>query len=109
MLNLGGIFASLVLHDTLLRHCLRSPLTFYDTTPLGRILNRFSKDTDTIDVMIPQNLRGFLICALHSIQVLIAIAIATPKMLLVGLPLGALYFIVQVVNVYFLCACYMRW
>ena len=39
----GTIIGSRVLHDAMLKVVLRSPMSFFDTTPLGRILNRFSK------------------------------------------------------------------
>jgi len=42
----GTLRASSRLHDELFRRILRSPMKFFDTTPTGRILNRFSKDMD---------------------------------------------------------------
>ena len=56
-LAVGSIFASASLHDNMLGNILRSPMSFFDTTPLGRILNRFSKDIYIIDQTIPNSLR----------------------------------------------------
>lgn len=41
--QLGVIFAFRIMHDTMLQRIARAPMSFFDTTPLGRILNRFSK------------------------------------------------------------------
>ena len=50
----GTLRASSRLHDELFRRILRSPMKFFDTTPTGRILNRFSKDMDEgMSVVIP--------------------------------------------------------
>ena len=49
ILYFGGLRASRRLYKILLKQVLRAPLRFFDTTPVGRILNRFSKDFETID------------------------------------------------------------
>ena len=40
------------IHKDSLRRLLYTPITFFDTTPVGRILNRFSKDTDDMDYQL---------------------------------------------------------
>lgn len=43
-----GLRASKRLHGALLRRVLHAPVSFFDTTPVGRIVQRFSKDTDQV-------------------------------------------------------------
>lgn len=52
---LGCLRASASFHSELLHSVMRSPLSFFDTTPMGRIVNRFSKDIESIDKNIPMN------------------------------------------------------
>jgi ABC-type multidrug transport system fused ATPase/permease subunit len=40
---LGTLTAARTMHDSMLWRIVRAPMSFFDTTPLGRILNRFSK------------------------------------------------------------------
>uniref|UniRef100_A0AC35GB20 ABC transmembrane type-1 domain-containing protein n=1 Tax=Panagrolaimus sp. PS1159 TaxID=55785 RepID=A0AC35GB20_9BILA len=54
LIAFGAFRASKILHDNLLFSLLRSPMNFFDTTPLGRILNRLSKDIEKIDSDVPQ-------------------------------------------------------
>merc|ERR1719189_2074772 len=52
--------ASQKIHEALLDKTMHAPLSFFETTPIGRILNRFTSDIDVIDSKIPQQLRSFL-------------------------------------------------
>ena len=45
--------ASIALHDTMFGRLLRAPCRFFDTNPVGRILNRFSKDMGSMDELLP--------------------------------------------------------
>ena len=60
-LSIFGTNASkIMLRDSMYR-VLRAPMSFFDTTPLGRITNRFSKDVDTMDNNLTDSLRQYLI------------------------------------------------
>lgn len=52
---MGTLFAAKKLHRVLLWGTLRAPLSYFDTTPSGRILARFSKDIDILDSILPRN------------------------------------------------------
>ncbi len=111
MLGIGQIKAGRQLHQSLLVNILRSPGQFFDTTPVGRILNRFAKDIDGLDADIPRNIRGFMMCAFEVIGTCFVVGISTPFVLTVILPLGILYYFVQVAtcmlpNVLELCICF---
>lgn len=50
---MGCLTAAVVLHEVLLKGVLGSPMAFFDTHPLGRILSRFSKDIESVDDDLP--------------------------------------------------------
>ncbi|KAG6946146.1 hypothetical protein JG688_00016191, partial [Phytophthora aleatoria] len=51
----NGIVVMVHMHDDLFRRVLRAPVTrYFDVTPMGQILNRFSNDLDQMDTMLPQ-------------------------------------------------------
>lgn len=92
----GALLASRSLHLDLLVNCFRSPVSFYDTTPLGRIINRFSKDIDTVDAAIPHTMRMWLNCSLQVASMIVVIGYSTPFFLIVAAALSIVYFSIQV-------------
>ncbi|KAF5390969.1 hypothetical protein D9757_004019 [Collybiopsis confluens] len=56
-----GINGSLKLFSSALKAVLGSPISFFDTTPIGRILSRMSKDQDVLDTMVPTVMLQFLL------------------------------------------------
>uniref|UniRef100_A0A8D0CEX9 ABC-type glutathione-S-conjugate transporter n=1 Tax=Scleropages formosus TaxID=113540 RepID=A0A8D0CEX9_SCLFO len=91
----GSISASRILHSRLLDNVLRVPMVFFDTTPSGRILNRFAKDIFTVDEAIPMSIRSWLLCFLGVIGTLFIICLATPLFVAVVIPLAVVYYFVQ--------------
>ncbi|NXI34942.1 MRP3 protein, partial [Galbula dea] len=94
-LAMGGINAARKLHTALLENKLRTPQSFYDTTPIGRIINRFSKDIYVIDEVIPPTILMFFGTFFTSLSTMIVIIASTPLFAVVIVPLAILYFFVQ--------------
>uniref|UniRef100_A0A4X2LSV0 ATP binding cassette subfamily C member 3 n=1 Tax=Vombatus ursinus TaxID=29139 RepID=A0A4X2LSV0_VOMUR len=94
-LAIGGIQAARTLHNNLLANKMHSPQFFYDTTPSGRILNRFSKDIYVIDEVIPPTILMLLGTFFNSASTLVVIMSSTPLFVVVILPLAGLYIFVQ--------------
>lgn len=94
--SIGGIFASRRLHLDLLHNVLRSPMSFFERTPSGNLVNRFSKELDTVDSMIPQVIKMFMGSLFNVVGACIIILLATPVAAVIIPPLGLIYFFVQV-------------
>ncbi|NWU14120.1 MRP3 protein, partial [Cephalopterus ornatus] len=94
-LAMGGINAARTLHAALLENKFHTPQSFYDTTPTGRIINRFSKDIYVIDEVIPPTILMFLGTFFTSVSTMIVIIASTPLFAVVIVPLAILYFFVQ--------------
>ena len=95
-ITIGAMVASRRLHRGLLVNIMHSPMSFFDTTPLGRIVNRFSKDLYTVDDTIPRCITDFLWCMLDIIGMIVAISYATPLFLATLPVLGIFYIYIQV-------------
>ena len=97
------IRATGVLHEKMLRNILRGPMSFFDTTPIGRIVNRFSQDIESIDLKIPQSVESFLDCLFVVISTLVIIVYSTPIFASIIVPLMLVYLAIQVSNWFISC------
>ncbi|GAA6012116.1 hypothetical protein JCM10207_005134 [Rhodosporidiobolus poonsookiae] len=78
-----GYNVSRALHHVAIKGVLRAPMSFFDTTPQGRIMNRFSKDIDTIDNTLPDSFRMFVATLAGVVGSVVLIAIVQHWFLLV--------------------------
>ncbi|PVV00736.1 hypothetical protein BB560_004870 [Smittium megazygosporum] len=91
---LVSIRAAKKTHFQLLKGVLGSPMSFFDTTPLGRILNRFSKDQETIDIQIPRSFDSWAQSILTVIASLIVITVSFYYFAAVIVPISVVYVLV---------------
>jgi len=90
-----GVRCSKNLHNDLLRNMLRAPMRFFESTPLGRIINRFAKDLDNIDSSLPDTWNSYLSTVCTCFGSLALICVITPVAILGLVPLMYLYYRVQ--------------
>ncbi|NXD91713.1 MRP7 protein, partial [Chaetorhynchus papuensis] len=91
----GALRAAAVIHDRLLQRVLKATVTFFDTTPTGRILNRFSSDLYCVDDSLPFILNIFLANIYGLLGMLVIMTYGLPWIGLVLLPLAVVYFFIQ--------------
>ncbi|CAH1406916.1 unnamed protein product [Nezara viridula] len=92
---MGCVNAGILLHHILLLNIMRSPMSFFDTTPQGRILNRFSKEIDVLDNLIPLVMKQVFSFLSPVIGTFIVICYSTPIFTFLILPVGILYYFLQ--------------
>uniref|UniRef100_A0A3B3ZW81 ABC-type glutathione-S-conjugate transporter n=1 Tax=Periophthalmus magnuspinnatus TaxID=409849 RepID=A0A3B3ZW81_9GOBI len=105
-ISICGIIASRHLHTDLLINVLRSPMSFFESTPSGNLLNRFAKEIDAIDCMVPEGLKMMLSYVFKLMEVCIIVLMATPFAAVIILPLSFLYACVQ--SFYVATSCQLR-
>ncbi len=86
------------LHDSMLYSILRSSLQFFESTPSGRIINRFSKDIDAAERTIPESLKSLMRCIYQVLLTVIVIVMATPLFLAAFVPILIVYIFIQVIQ-----------
>ncbi|CAG8609839.1 19722_t:CDS:10, partial [Racocetra persica] len=91
---IGSLMASKKLHSDMLDKVLSATLRFYDTTPIGRIMNRFSKDIKTVDQIFSNIALGFLQSSIATASVIIVISIVMPQFLIAGAFIAAMLIVI---------------
>ncbi|KAK3842495.1 MAG: ABC transporter type 1, transmembrane domain-containing protein [Linnemannia gamsii] len=94
-----SIRGSRVLHEQLLRKVARAKVRFFDTTPMGRIVNRFSADITSIDDNVGRAFHHFLITALTVIGIVIIISSNMPKFIIAAVFIVAMYMVIAMLYV----------
>ncbi|XP_062300093.1 ATP-binding cassette sub-family C member 9 isoform X1 [Scomber scombrus] len=90
-----GLSAATNLHHNLLNKIIHAPIRFFDITPLGQILNRFSADTNIIDQHIPPTLESLTRSTLLCLSAIGVISSITPAFLIALLPLAVAFYFIQ--------------
>uniref|UniRef100_A0A8B9FU45 ATP binding cassette subfamily C member 8 n=1 Tax=Amazona collaria TaxID=241587 RepID=A0A8B9FU45_9PSIT len=90
-----GLKVTKKLHSSLLNKIILAPMRFFETTPLGSILNRFSADCNTIDQHIPATLECLSRSTLLCVSALAVISYVTPMFLIALVPLAIMCYFIQ--------------
>ena len=89
----GSLAASRRIHYRLMHSVMHAKFRFFDTTPLGQLMNRFSKDIENVDQEIAPCAVGVIHCLFSIVTIIILISIITPPFLIAAVFIAALYFI----------------
>ncbi|KAF4008061.1 hypothetical protein G4228_019617 [Cervus hanglu yarkandensis] len=87
--------SSQTLHSKMLESILRVPVLFFDRNPIGKILNRFSKDIGHLDDLLPLTFLDFIQTFLLVIGVVIVMVAVIPWIAMPVIPLGIIFFVLR--------------
>ncbi|KAF5451125.1 hypothetical protein F2P56_031420 [Juglans regia] len=82
-----GLKASETLFSQLLDSFFHAPMSFYDSTPLGRILSRVSSDLSDTDLDVPFSLIFSVSSSINTCSALVVLAVVTWQVLFVSIPM----------------------
>nr|AAS78929.1 multidrug resistance-associated protein 4 splice variant [Rattus norvegicus] len=87
--------ASQTLHNRMFESILKAPVLFFDRNPIGRILNRFSKDIGHMDDLLPLTFLDFIQTLLLVVSVIAVAAAVIPWILIPLVPLSIIFVVLR--------------
>ncbi|RLV92365.1 Bile pigment transporter 1 [Spathaspora sp. JA1] len=91
-----GMNASKKIHDNMANQVVYSPMIFFEKTPMGRIMNRFTNDINKIDDGIPQVFQGFIAQTVKTILTLAVVSYVIPMYIIIISILGIIYYYYEI-------------
>ncbi|GFN81907.1 multidrug resistance-associated protein 4 [Plakobranchus ocellatus] len=83
------------LHNMMFARILRTHISFFDTNPVGRVLNRFAKDVGQVDDLLPYTMFDFLQNSLLALGVVVVAGVFNPWVFIPTVPLGVFFILVR--------------
>ena len=90
------------MHERLLHAVMAAPMSFFHTTPSGRLLNRFSQDTYQLDEKVADSLSSFTNQLFVAMSTVVVITMASSWFLMMVPPIALFY--VSVMNYFVPCS-----
>lgn len=90
-----GVSAGRLMHDKMLKSVLRSQIRFFDSTPIGRVLQRFSRDIESVDIHLQWTFDNAIHSLFNVLSAFVLIVIALPVSLFVLTPVFFIYYSIQ--------------
>lgn len=92
VLTLASVRAARKIQAEAISAVFQAPIAFFDTTPLGRIVNRFSGDVQKVDVQISGQFMQLFLNFFSLLGTITMLALSSKYVLLSLLPLAIIYF-----------------
>ena len=74
----GSVRSSASLHESALGRVFSSPIGWFEVTPAGRTLNRFGRDMDMVDTMLPPHVESFCVWVCEIVGIIAVVAAVAP-------------------------------
>ncbi|KAK2941716.1 Multidrug resistance-associated protein [Blattamonas nauphoetae] len=94
LLACGSKRSNRIIHNELLTNVMRCPTSFFDTTPLGRIINRFTGDLSQTDMMLLSMFMNILNMLIGVVGQIVIVSIQNIFFLCIGIPILVVFYII---------------